>query len=164
MKKYLLLIFLLLSSISFAKWEIERNENNKNIIVTSSINSEPKQSGKIYISKNSLKGSLTYYSMTLLVDKCKPSPIENNQDDSLEKIKVNVKIGYLDEVEYPGLVNKNKPYEIYLIFISNEMELLKGSKTLRINYEGENSTSCWLDFDLSGLDEASKSLKTRLIF
>lgn len=163
MKKYLLLIFLLLSSISFAKWEIERNENNKNIIVTSSINSEPKQSGKIYISKNSLKGSLTYYSMTLLVDKCKPSPIENNQDDSLEKIKVNVKIGYLDEVEYPGLVNKNKPYEIYLIFISNEMELLKGSKTLRINYEGENSTPCWLDFDLSGLDEASKSLKTRLI-
>lgn len=163
MKKYLLLIFLVLSSISFAKWEIERNENNKNIIVTSSINSEPKQSGKIYISKNSLKGSLTYYSMTLLVDKCKPSLIENNQDDSLEKIKVNVKIGYLDEVEYPGLVNKNKPYEIYLIFISNEMELLKGSKILRINYEGENSTPCWLDFDLSGLDEASKSLKTRLI-
>lgn len=163
MKKYLLLIFLVLSSISFAKWEIERNENNKNIIVTSSINSEPKQSGKIYISKNSLKGSLTYYSMTLLVDKCKPSPIENNQDDSLEKIKVNVKIGYLDEVEYPGLVNKNKPYEIYLIFISNEMELLKGSKILRINYEGKNSTPCWLDFDLSGLDEASKSLKTRLI-
>ncbi len=163
MKKYLLLIFLILSTISFAKWEIEKNEKNKNIIVTSSINSEPKQSGKIYISKNSLQGSLTYYSMTLLVDKYKPSPIENNQDD-LEKIKVNVRIGYLDEVEYPGLVNKNKPYEIYLIFISNEMELLKGAKTLRINYEGENSTSCWLDFDLSGLDEASKSLKTRLIF
>ena len=120
--------------------------------------------GKIYISKNNLQGSLTYYSMILLVDKYKPSPSENNPSDSLEKIKANVKIGYLDEVEYPGLVNKNKPYEIYLVFISNEMELLKGARTLKIYYEGENSTPCWLDFDLSGLEEASKSLKTKLIF
>ncbi|WP_304206989.1 hypothetical protein [Fusobacterium perfoetens] len=70
MKKYLkTIIFLILSTFSFAKWELDTQYN---MIFTSAIKTIPSQEALLYIKKgNSLK-DFNYHSLYILVEKYTP--------------------------------------------------------------------------------------------
>ena len=103
MKKFLkIIIFLTLSTFSFAKWEIDRDHN---MIFTYSVKSEPNQKGVLYIRKGSYDDILNYHSLYILTDKYPAFTEEIDKDKTMQKAKIELVTEHPIEFERNGLVN-----------------------------------------------------------
>ena len=161
MKKFLkLVIFLTLSTFSFANWEVDREHD---MIFTYSIKSEPTQKGILYIRKGSYDDILDYYSLYILTDKYPAFTEKIDEDKTMQKTKVELVTEHPIEFERIGLVNMYKPNEIFILLIDDEMEIFKRSKTLKVIYKDRNLSSCYMEFDITELEEVIKKIKVKKI-
>lgn len=158
MKKFLkIVIFLIISTLSFAKWEVDREHD---MIFTYSIKSEPTQKGVLCIRKGSYD-ILNYYSLYILTDRYPAFTEEIDEDKTMQKTKVELATEHPIEFERNGLVNMYKPDEIFILLIDDEMEVLKKSKTLKVIYKDRNLSSCYMEFDITELEKAIKKIKVK---
>ena len=161
MKKFLkIIIFLTLSTFSFAKWEIDRDHN---MIFTYSVKSEPNQKGVLYIRKGSYNDILNYHSLYILTDKYPVFTEEIDKDKTMQKAKIELVTEHPIEFERIGLVNIYKPNEIFILLIDDETEIFKRSKTLKVIYKDRNLSSCYMEFDITELEEVIKKIKVKKI-
>lgn len=159
MKKFLkLVIFLTLSTFSFANWEVAREHD---MIFTYSIKSEPTQKGVLYIRKGSYDDILNYHSLYILTDKYPAFIEEIDEDKTMQKTKVKLITEHPIEFERSGLVNMYKPNEIFILLIDDEMEIFKRSKTLKVIYKDRNLSSCYMELDITELEKAIKKIKLK---
>lgn len=159
MKKFLkIVIFLIISTLSFTKWEVDRDYN---MIFTYSVKSEPNQKGVLYIRKGSYDDILDYYSLYILTGKYPTFIEEIDEDKMMQKTKVELVTEYPIEFERNGLVNMYKPNEIFILLIDDEMEIFKRSKTLKVIYKDRNLSSCYMEFDITELEKAIKKIKLK---
>ena len=159
MKKFLkLVIFLTLSTFSFANWEVDREHD---MIFTYSIKSEPTQKGILYIRKGSYDDILDYYSLYILTDKYPAFTEKIDEAKTMQKTKVELVTEHPIEFERIGLVNMYKPNEIFILLIDDEMEVFKKSKTLKVIYKDRNLSSCYMEFDITELEKAIKKIKVK---
>lgn len=161
MKKFLkIIIFLTLSTFSFAKWEIDRDHN---MIFTYSVKSEPNQKGILCIRKGSYDDILNYHSLYILTDKYPAFTEEIDEDKTMQKAKIELVTEHPIEFERNGLVNMYKPNEIFILLIDDEMEVFKKSKTLKVIYKDRNLSSCYMEFDITELEKVIKKIKVKKI-
>lgn len=159
MKKFLkIVIFLIISTLSFTKWEVDRDYN---MTFTYSVKSEPNQKGVLYIRKGSYDDILDYYSLYILTGKYPTFIEEIDEDKMMQKTKVELVTEYPIEFERNGLVNMYKPNEIFILLIDDEMEIFKRSKTLKVIYKDRNLSSCYMEFDITELEKAIKKIKLK---
>lgn len=159
MKKFLkIVIFLTLSTLSFSKWEVDRDYN---MIFTYSVKSEPNQKGVLYIRKGSYDDILDYYSLYILTDKYPTFIEEIDEDKTMQKTKVELVTEHPIEFERNGLINMYKPNEIFILLIDDEMEVFKRSKTLKVNYKDRNLLCCYMEFNITELEKAIKKIKLK---
>ena len=159
MKKFLkIIIFLILYVSSFAEWKFDKNSD---MIFTNSIKSEPFQKGTLYIRKGSYEDILNYHSLYILIEEYLPFCEEVGDDKTLQKTEVKLITEHPIEFERLGIVNTYKPNEIFILLIDNEIEIFKKSKTLKIIYKDKNLSSCWIEFDIIGLENAIKKIETK---
>lgn len=158
MKKFLkIVIFLTLSTLSFSKWEVDRDYN---MIFTYSIKSEPNQECVLYIRKGSYD-ILNYYSLYILTDKYPAFTEKIDEDKTMQKTKVELVTEHPIEFERNGIVNMYKPNEIFILLIDDEMEIFKRSKTLKVIYKDRNLSPCYMEFDITELEKAIKKIKVK---
>ena len=158
MKKFLkLVIFLTLSTFSFANWEVDREHD---MIFTYSIKSEPTQKGVLYIRKGSYD-ILNYYSLYILTDKYPAFTEKIDEDKTMQKTKIELVTEHPIEFERNGIVNMYKPNEIFILLIDDEMEIFKRSKTLKVIYKDRNLSPCYMEFDITELEKAIKKIKVK---
>ena len=161
MKKFLkIIIFLTLSTFSFAKWEIDRDHN---MIFTYSVKSEPNQKGILCIRKGYYDDILNYHSLYILTDKYPVFTEEIDKDKTMQKAKIELVTEHPIEFERNGLVNMYKPNEIFILLIDDEMEVFKKSKTLKVIYKDRNLSSCYMEFGITELEKVIKKIKVKKI-
>lgn len=161
MKKFLkIVIFLIISTLSFAKWEVDKEHD---MIFTYSVKSEPNQKGILCIRKGSYDDILNYHSLYILTDKYSAFIEEIDEDKTMQKTKVKLITEHPIEFERNGLVNMYKPNEIFILLIDDEMEIFKRSKTLKVIYKDRNLSSCYMEFGITELEKVIKKIKVKKI-
>lgn len=163
MKKYLykMILFFILSSLTFAKWEVKEviNEFQEGTGVTRLINTPtnivPPDFAGIAIQKNISK-DMEQYMCALITNQTVAFEVV----DDLEITKLKIKTEKSTVYETIAVIDVN--YDSIVISFLLEDELInsmKKSKTLKIIYNTNHTTTQYLEFNIKNTEKYLKKLK-----
>lgn len=163
MKKYLKLIilFFLLSTIVFAKWELKevidefQESTGVTRLLNNPVNIEPPDFAGIAIQKNITKDKEEY--MCALITN---QTVAFEIIDGLEITRLKVKTEKSNIYEIVGITEVGYDYILISFLLNDELiESMKKSKTLKIIYNTSHTTTQYLEFNIKNTEKFLKKLK-----